>query len=284
MESASKGVEGRKSGDKVRVLWVQGRVVQEGALFDRPRGAWSCHVCFLLLVAASECETRAKKVGPKKSASSLQHPNAGPPRKFRRIFVTASSHAAGTLGRIEKVPRLREQETPARRLRRLPFPPPPTTPPRASCTGTNNLSMHTTSLHHEPSFSPVPPQVLLEDLTLVIDVALLVAFATAIHLLRQKLITVATLTHALSVAFLVFTVGHYIEQHVIGMDGVEDLLVSRRGPRRGGRGRWWLNSWPTAGLLSIGAIMTLGKCMLGAERIGYICMSVKFQISSNDRV
>ena len=112
--------------------------------------------------------------------------------------------------------------------------------------------------HHEPSFSPAPPQVLLEDLTLVIDVALLVAFATAVHLLRQKLITVATLAHALSVAFLVFTAGHYIERHVIGLEGVEDL-VSRRGPGRGGRGRWWLASWPTAGMLSIGAVMALGK-------------------------
>lgn len=118
--------------------------------------------------------------------------------------------------------------------------------------------------HHEPSFSPAPPQVLLEDLTLVIDVALLVAFATAVHLLRQKLITVATLAHALSVAFLVFTVGHYIERHVIGLDGVADL-VSRRGPGRGGRGRWWLASWPTAGLLSIGAVMALGKHIPDSE-------------------
>ena len=114
---------------------------------------------------------------------------------------------------------------------------------------------------YDPSLSPAAPQVLLEDLTLVIDVALLVTFATAVHLLRQKLITVATLAHALSVTFLVFTVGHYIERHVIGMDGVEDL-VSRRGPRRGGRMQWWLAGWPTTGLLSIGAVMALGKCML----------------------
>eukprot|EP00752_Nemacystus_decipiens_P001642 g1597.t1 len=114
-----------------------------------------------------------------------------------------------------------------------------------------------TPQHHEPSFSSAPPQVLLEDLTLVIDVALLVAFATAVHLLRQKFITVAALAHALSVAFLVFTAGHYVERHVVGLDGVEDL-VSRRGPTRGGRGHWWLASWPTAGLLSIGAVVALG--------------------------
>lgn len=121
---------------------------------------------------------------------------------------------------------------------------------------------------HQPSFSPAaaPPQVLLEDLTLVIDVALLVAFATAVHLLRQKLITVATLAHSLSVAFLVFTAGHYVERHVVGMDRVEDL-VSRRGPGQGGRGRWWPASWPTAGLLSIGAAVALGTHMLGSEMI-----------------
>lgn len=99
----------------------------------------------------------------------------------------------------------------------------------------------------------------------MIDIALLVAFATAVHLLRQKLITVATLAHALSVAFLVFTVGHYIERHVIGTDEVEDL-VSRRGPGQGGRGSWWLASWPTAGLLAIGAVLALGKCMVSALR------------------
>lgn len=107
--------------------------------------------------------------------------------------------------------------------------------------------------------SPAPPQqVLLEDLTLVIDVALIVAFATAVHLLRKKLITVATLAHTLSVAFLVFTVGHYIERHMIGgVDGVEDL-VRRRGPGREGRGGWWLAGWSSAGLLSAAAMIALG--------------------------
>lgn len=140
-----------------------------------------------------------------------------------------------------------------------PFPNGSLLPPRAPCTGTQDPQMLPRQHHHEPSFSPAAPQVLLEDLTLVIDVALLVAFATAVHLLRQKLITVATLAHALCVAFLVFTVGHYIERHVIGVDGVEDL-VSRRGPGQGGRGRWWLAGWSTAGLLSIGAVMVLRKC------------------------
>ncbi|CAM9567213.1 unnamed protein product, partial [Chrysoparadoxa australica] len=57
-----------------------------------------------------------------------------------------------------------------------------------------------------------PPQVLLEDLTSVIDFGLLLAFFTALHFLRRKEITVSTLAHALSIVFLVTTLGHYIEQ------------------------------------------------------------------------
>lgn len=119
--------------------------------------------------------------------------------------------------------------------------------------------------YHEPVVSAAPPQqVLLEDLTLVIDVALIVAFVTAVHLLRQKLITVASLAHALSVAFLVFTVGHYIERHMIGgMDGVEDLVRRRAPGGREGRGAWWVAGWSSAGLLSTAAVVALGTYVPG---------------------
>lgn len=105
------------------------------------------------------------------------------------------------------------------------------------------------------------PQVLLEDLTLWIDVALIVAFGTSVHLLRQRMISAATLAHLLSVPFLVLVVGHYIERHMIGQEEVESL-VRRRGPGHGGGGggggRWWLVGWWGAGLLSTGAISLLG--------------------------
>lgn len=124
------------------------------------------------------------------------------------------------------------------------------------------------------SSSPaLPQQVLLEDLTLVIDVALIVAFVTAVHLLRQRLITVATLAHALSVAFLVFTVGHYIERHMIGgVDGVEDL-VRRRAPGGGREGRgggWWVAGWSSAGLLSTAAMIALGTYECTAVSCGML--------------
>lgn len=100
-------------------------------------------------------------------------------------------------------------------------------------------------LHHEP-------QVLLDDLTSVIDVALIVAFVTGVHLLRRGTITVATLAHALSVAFLVFSIGHYVEKHMIGLEGLENLVVRRR-PGRGG-----FADWSSAGILSVAAIAVLG--------------------------
>ena len=40
--------------------------------------------------------------------------------------------------------------------------------------------------------------VLLEDITLVIDVALIAALCVAVQLLRRRAITIATFTHALS--------------------------------------------------------------------------------------
>lgn len=43
VKSASKGMEDRELGDEVPVLRIQGRVVQKGALFEWPRGAWGFH-------------------------------------------------------------------------------------------------------------------------------------------------------------------------------------------------------------------------------------------------
>lgn len=107
-----------------------------------------------------------------------------------------------------------------------------------------------------PSSTP-PQQVFLEDLTLVIDVSLMVAFAAAVHLLRKRIITVATLAHALSVAFLVFTAGHYIERHIIGgVDEVEELVRPRGHARV--RGGSWFTSWCSAGLMSTAAMLSLG--------------------------
>ncbi|CAM9318366.1 unnamed protein product, partial [Pylaiella littoralis] len=105
---------------------------------------------------------------------------------------------------------------------------------------------HNNHHEHEHVASRSPPQqVLLEDLTLVIDVALIVAFATAIHLLRQKFITVATLAHALSVAFLVFTVE--------------------------ARGGWWVVGWSSAGILSAAAVIAIVGRFWSCKEGGVYC-------------
>ncbi|CAN0324316.1 unnamed protein product, partial [Ectocarpus sp. 13 AM-2016] len=119
-------------------------------------------------------------------------------------------------------------------------------------------------------FTP-PQQVFLEDLTLVIDVSLMLAFTTAIYLLRQKLITVATLAHALSVSLMVFTVGHYFERHLIGdMDGVEDLVRRRRSGRQGAGGRWFAG-WSSAAL-SAAAVLLLVLRFWHCKRGGVDCI------------
>lgn len=106
-------------------------------------------------------------------------------------------------------------------------------------------------------------QVLLDDLTSVIDSTLITAFATAVYLLRKRSITLATLAHALSVAFLVVAIGHYVERHVIGLEGMENLV--RRGPGRKG-----FADWSSAVMLSVAAVAVLGRLklavMLEAER------------------
>ncbi|CAM9425780.1 unnamed protein product, partial [Scytosiphon promiscuus] len=140
--------------------------------------------------------------------------------------------------------------------------------------------------HHAASF-PTPQQVFLEDLTLVIDISLMMAFAAAVHLLRKRVITVATLAHVLSVAFLAFTAGHFIERHIVGgMDEVEDL-VRRRGPARASRG-WWITSWFSAGLVSTAAVLALvarfwnckgeGDCLVGTSAsIHYPCKRARLR-------
>lgn len=100
-------------------------------------------------------------------------------------------------------------------------------------------------------------QVLLGDLTWVIEVALVIAFATAIHLVRRGSITVATLAHALSLIFLVFTSGHFIEVHVIGIEAVEELV--RTYPTAHYRNGRILMDWFKAAVLSITAFAALGK-------------------------
>ncbi|CAM9660936.1 unnamed protein product [Ectocarpus sp. 4 AP-2014] len=125
--------------------------------------------------------------------------------------------------------------------------------------------------HHDSPFAP-PQQVFLEDLTLLIDVSLMLAFTTAIYLLRQKLITVATLAHALSVSLMVFTVGHYFERHLIGdMDGVEDLVRRRRSGRQGAGGGWFAG-WSSAALVSAAAVLMLVLRFWHCKRGGVDCI------------
>lgn len=119
--------------------------------------------------------------------------------------------------------------------------------------------------------------VLLEDITLVIDVALIAAFCVAVQLLRRRAITVATFAHALSVPFLVVVLGHYLERHLLGVDQVGDLV--RRRPGRGS-----FADWSSAGLLSAAVVAALGTyctlyvqqeesiSILAASRLGSECM------------
>ena len=100
--------------------------------------------------------------------------------------------------------------------------------------------------------------VLLEDITLVIDVALIAALCVAVQLLRRRAITIATCTHALSVPFLVVVLGHYIERHLLGIDRVGDLVY-----RRPGRGSF--ADWSSAGLLSAAVVAALGTSCSCAE-------------------
>jgi hypothetical protein len=73
-------------------------------------------------------------------------------------------------------------------------------------------------------------QVLLEDLTAVIDVSIIVALVTAITCLRRRDISVTTLCHALFMLLLFAGCGHYIEEHCMGTDGVYELVhVHREG-------------------------------------------------------
>lgn len=102
--------------------------------------------------------------------------------------------------------------------------------------------------------------VLLDDLTSVIDTTLIVTFVASIYFLRQRNITVATLAHALSVVFLVFSLGHYIERHMIGVDGVDDLV--RRRYRQSGA------DWLSAGMVSTAAVTALGGSDLSLASMG----------------
>lgn len=107
-------------------------------------------------------------------------------------------------------------------------------------------------------------QVSLDDLSSVIDVVLIAAFITAVHLLRQRSISIAALAHVLSVVFLVFSVGHYIEQHVIGVEGVEDLVRRRPGQRE-------FADWSSAAILSTAAMAILGEAAFIVAVSGAMC-------------
>jgi hypothetical protein len=68
-------------------------------------------------------------------------------------------------------------------------------------------------------------QVLLEELSAVIDITVLAGFSTAVYCLRRRDMAVCTLCHALSVALITFTTGHYLEAHVYGSEGTRDLVL-----------------------------------------------------------
>lgn len=106
------------------------------------------------------------------------------------------------------------------------------------------------SFHHEED---IPPPVYV-DVTSAMDVALIIAFATSLHLLRRRHIILATLAHALSIVFLVATVGHYVERHIIGIDRMEDLV--RRRPRQ-----QTFRDWSTAVIMSAAAAAAVGVCV-----------------------
>ncbi|KAG5177958.1 hypothetical protein JKP88DRAFT_248419 [Tribonema minus] len=72
---------------------------------------------------------------------------------------------------------------------------------------------------------PSRQQVLLEDLSALIDGVILLACVTALYSLRRQELSLCTLTYALSLALLTATVGHYLEQHVFGEAGIQDLVL-----------------------------------------------------------
>lgn len=111
--------------------------------------------------------------------------------------------------------------------------------------------------HPQPQSKDHHHQVVLDDLTFVIDVVLMIVFGSAIHLLRRGSITVATLAHALLMVALVLTAGHYIEVHVMGLEAVEELVVR---PNRSNRRL--LAEWSKAIILSTMAVATLGWLLL----------------------
>ncbi|CAM9193862.1 unnamed protein product, partial [Laminaria digitata] len=108
------------------------------------------------------------------------------------------------------------------------------------------------------------PVVLLEDIALVIDVALIAAFCVAVQLLRRRAITIATFAHALSVPFLVVVFGHYIERH-LGIVRVGDLV--RRRPGRGG-----FTDWSSAGILSAAVVAALVARFWNCRGVGVDCV------------
>lgn len=68
--------------------------------------------------------------------------------------------------------------------------------------------------------------VLLEDLTAVIDVLSLAAFAVAIGSVASQHMSISSFAHALSLVLLVSLAGHYLEAHVFGTEGVRDMVLS----------------------------------------------------------
>ncbi|CAM9678974.1 unnamed protein product, partial [Choristocarpus tenellus] len=125
------------------------------------------------------------------------------------------------------------------------------------------------------------PKLLLEDLTCVIDLCLIIIFAIAVHFVRRGNIAVSTLAHGLSFVYLTATVGHYLEKHFIGLEGVEALLKPY-GVRRGA------DTWKAmiVGLLALAALgvrfwhcaVNDVDCMLGEmEPIHYICKVRRLQ-------
>lgn len=96
-----------------------------------------------------------------------------------------------------------------------------------------------------------PARVYLDDLTSAIDLALLLAFGTAIYLLRRRQITLVALTHALSVLFLVLVAGHYVETCLLGLENLQNLARRRRTTQ--------LGEWLFSGALSLLAVGAIGE-------------------------
>lgn len=98
MKSSPEGVEGRKAGDEVRVLWVEGRVVQEGALFDGPRGTCSLHRCFHSRQAEgkwAQVRVRGETITRRRAPFSQSRRPLIPPHFFRNGF-SCTQHTAGS--------------------------------------------------------------------------------------------------------------------------------------------------------------------------------------------